>query len=86
MLCCVALVTTEVLEKRIATIIRVTRIGELVTANVFASLPILVTLMIEAIWSYEAPVIARATQCNIPEDCILHSHRRENLKSFKSTY
>jgi hypothetical protein len=27
--------------------------------------------------------LARATQCNIPEDIILHSHRRENLKSYE---
>jgi CRISPR/Cas system CMR subunit Cmr4 (Cas7 group RAMP superfamily) len=24
-----------------------------------------------------------STRCNIPEDCFLHSHRRENLKSYK---
>jgi hypothetical protein len=28
-------------------------------------------------------VLTRATQRNIPEDDILHSHRRENLKSYK---
>jgi hypothetical protein len=27
-------------------------------------------------------VLARATQRNNPEDTILHSHRRENLKSY----
>jgi hypothetical protein len=26
--------------------------------------------------------LARATRCNNPEDTILHSHRRENLKSY----
>jgi hypothetical protein len=27
-------------------------------------------------------VLTRATWRNIPEDAILHSHRRENLKSY----
>jgi hypothetical protein len=30
----------------------------------------------------EEPI--RATPRNIPEDVILHSHRRENLKSYKT--
>jgi hypothetical protein len=45
----------------------------LVTANIVPSLPILVALMM---------VLSRATRRNIPEDCILHSHHRENLKSY----
>jgi hypothetical protein len=28
-------------------------------------------------------VLTRATGCNIPGDGILHSHRRENLKSYR---
>jgi hypothetical protein len=29
-------------------------------------------------------VLTRATRRNNPEDTILHSHRRENLKSYKT--
>jgi hypothetical protein len=54
----------------------------LVTAGVIPSSPILVTLMKEARSSSETLVLTRDTPHKIPEDTILHSYRRENLKSF----
>jgi hypothetical protein len=40
------------------------------------------SLKMEAIRSSETSVNTTSTRCHISEDCFLHSHRRENLKSY----
>jgi hypothetical protein len=54
----------------------------LVTASIVPSSPILVTLMKESLRSSKTFVLTRGTGRKIPEDTILHSHHRENLKSY----
>jgi hypothetical protein len=81
-----ALVRTEVSGELNASFIRVTRYGEVGTrlsvTKTDAHCKEIPTLMKEALSSSETSVLARATRRNIPEDAILHSHRREKLKSY----
>jgi hypothetical protein len=87
----VALERTDVSGEFSASFIRVTRIVELGTtlavtsnrrtASVVPSSPILVFLLKEALSFSETSVPTRTTRRNNPEYAVLHSLRRENLKS-----
>jgi hypothetical protein len=93
MLCHVDLVRTDISEEHSASIIGVTRIGELgtrflcsvcrllVTANVVPSSQILVTQAMQVLCFTEMLVLTRSTWHNVPEYGILHIHCCENLKS-----
>jgi hypothetical protein len=83
----VALVRTGILKEHTASIIMVTRIGELgiilaVSSN--RSTLSLVTLMMEAIRSFETSVLTRATQHHIPEGGIFH--RKHSVSETRFVY
>jgi hypothetical protein len=83
----VDLVRTDVSEDLSESIIRATRIGELGTTLAVTSKRRTlrrntITLIMEALSASETSVLRRATRRNIPEDGNLHSHRRQDLKSY----
>jgi hypothetical protein len=90
----VALIRNNVSEERIACIIRVESITLvflrsvlqlLVIANIVPSALILSTLMMQAILSSETCALTGGTRYHVPEDDILRSHLRGNLKSYRMT-
>jgi hypothetical protein len=84
----VAVVRTDVSEELSASLISVHLVFLrsvrllLVTAIVVPNSLILVTLMKEALSSSEKIGSYNSRTANFPDDAILHSHRRENLKSY----
>jgi hypothetical protein len=72
MLRSVSLVRTDVSQERSASIIKVSRIGELGTTLAVTKnrRTLLVALVMEALSSTETSFLIRATRCNIPEDTI----------------
>jgi hypothetical protein len=54
----------------------------LVTANVVPTSPIVFSLMMVVMISFETSVLTKAARHHEPDDSILQSHRREHLKSY----
>jgi hypothetical protein len=81
----VALVKTDVSEEPSASIIRVTRIGEVGTTLALTSKPTTSANIISDIFPDRlkyAEIFIQYSSKNIPEDGILFNHRRENLKYY----
>jgi hypothetical protein len=81
----VALVRTYVSEELSSSFIRVTivELGATLAVTRTRRWLLPVTLIMEMISSSETSVLTRATWHNTQEGTILHSHCRENLKSFR---
>jgi hypothetical protein len=88
-------VRTDNSEERIAAVVKMTRIGELVTTLVVTSnrstlvtvkvglsTLILFTSKMKAVRSSETSNLKRAARRHNTEDGILHSHRRDNVKYY----
>jgi hypothetical protein len=71
----------DVSEEIVTSIFRLERFRELGTLAGTSS-RILSSLKMEATSSSETPALTRPILCYTPEDGILHSHRRENLKFY----
>jgi hypothetical protein len=77
MLSRVAIVRIDISEECIDKLLRL-----IVPITDVSSLQVLVTLIMEVICLCEESVLTRATIRHISEDDILHSHCREDLKSY----
>jgi hypothetical protein len=78
----VDLVWTDVSEELIASNFRVEKSASQRKQVACSSLADCFTLKMQAIRSSETSVHTRSTRHHIPENGILHSHRRENLKFY----